>query len=147
MAQINGEVFYDSNDDGSDEDKDEDNDSTFHDTIQVESTIYDTDDDDDEPIHGETINNDFNPPTGFAEGATGLTIELDNVLHVQYCYISGDLYYQPIEIYGDNPAATEEAIEMMANATQSWSLYDGAPPLPTHPILSLGSDKQYESKM
>ena len=36
---------------------------------------------------------------------------------------------------------------MMANATQSWSLCDGAPPLPTHPILSLGSDKQYKSEM
>ena len=36
---------------------------------------------------------------------------------------------------------------MMANATQSWSLCDGAPPLQDHPILSLGSDKQYDSEM
>ena len=43
MAQIDGDIFYDSNNDGSDED--EDDDDTFHDTIQVESAIYDTDDD------------------------------------------------------------------------------------------------------
>ena len=85
MAQIDGVVYYNSNDGGTDDD--EDDDSTFHDTIQVESAIYDTDDDDDESINGETINNNFNPPTGFEEGATGLTIELDNVLHAQYCHI------------------------------------------------------------
>ena len=72
---------------------------------------------------------------------------MNNILHAQYCHVSGDLYYQPIEIYGDDPATLEEAIEMMANATQSWSLCDGAPPLQTHPILSLGSDKQYKSEM
>ena len=81
MAQIDGVVYYDSNDEESEDD--EDDDSTFHDTIQVESAIYDTNNDDDEPIHGETINNDFNRPTGFEEGATGLTMELDNVLHAQ----------------------------------------------------------------
>ena len=139
MAQIDGMVYYDSNDEDPDDDVNDD--STFHDTIQVESTIYDTDDDDNEPIHGKTINNNFNPSTGFEEGATGLTIELDNILHAQYCHSSGDLYYQPIEIYGDDPDATDEAIKMMANATQSWSLCDGSPPFPTHPILSLGSDK------
>ena len=145
MAQIDGVVYYDSNDEETDGNGD--NDSTFHDTIQVESAIYDTDDDDDEPINGETINNGFNPPTGFEEGATGLTIELDNVLRAQYCHISGDLYYQPIEIYGDDPDAIDEAMELMANATQSWSLCDGAPPLPTHQFLSLGSDKQYKLEM
>ena len=146
MAQIDGVVYYDSNDEDSDDDVNDD--STFYDTIQVESAIYDKDDDDNKPIYGEMINNNFNPPTGFEEGATGLTIDLDNVLHTaQYCHISGNLYYQPIEIYGDDPDATDEAIEMMANATQSWSLSDGAPPLPTHPILSLGSDKQYKSEM
>ena len=36
---------------------------------------------------------------------------------------------------------------MTANATQSWSLCDGAPPLQDYPILSLGSDKQYNSEM
>ena len=108
MAQIDGEVYYDSNSDKSDED--EEDDSTFYDTTQVGNAIYDTDDDDDEPSHGETINNDFNPLTGFEEGATGLTIELNNVLHAQYCHVSGDLYYHPIMIYGDNPAATDKAI-------------------------------------
>ena len=108
MAPIDGEVFYDSNNNGSDEDEDEDD--TFHDTIQVESAIYDTYDNDNESIYGETINNDFNPPTGFKEGATGLTIEMDNVLHAQYCHVSSDLYYQPIEIYGDDPTTTEKAI-------------------------------------
>ena len=147
MAQIDGEVFYDSNDDSSHENEDDDDDGAFHDTIQVESAIYDTNDVDNEPIHGETINNDFNPPTGFKEGATGLTIEMDNILHAQYCHVSGDLYYQPIEVYGDDPATSEEAIEMMANATQSWSLCDGTLPLQTHPILSLDSDRQYQSEM
>ena len=89
MAQIDGVVYYNSNDEESDNNEDED--STFHDTIQVESVIYDTNDNDDEPINGETINNDFNPSTGFEEGATGLTIELDNVLHPHYCRISGNL--------------------------------------------------------
>ena len=147
MTQINGVVWYDSNDKDEESEVDEDDDSTFHDTIQVESAIYDTINDDDEPIHGETINNDFNLPTGFEEGATGVTMEEENILYAQYCHVSGDLYYQSIEIYGDDPAATDEAIEMMANATQSWSLCDGAPPLPTHPILSLESDMQYQSEM
>ena len=91
-------------------DEDKNDKDTFHDTIHVKSAIYDTNDDDNEPIHKETINNDFNLPTGFKEGATGLTIEFDNVLKVQYCHVSGDLYYWPIEIYGDNPAATAEVV-------------------------------------
>ena len=36
---------------------------------------------------------------------------------------------------------------MMANSTESWSLCDGAPPLQGHPILNLGSEKQYNSEM
>ena len=36
---------------------------------------------------------------------------------------------------------------MMANTIQLWSLCDGAPPLQGYPILSLGSDKQYNSEM
>ena len=35
----------------------------------------------------------------------------------------------------------------MANSTESWSLCDGAPPLQGYPILSLGSEKQYNSEM
>ena len=148
MEQVDGLVYYDSNGEEIDVDNDKDDDSTFHDTIQVESAICDNDDVDDQPIsNGETINNDFNIPTGFEEGAKGLTIDYGNVLHAQYCHCTGDLYYQPIGIYWDDPEATGEAIEMMANATQSWSLCDGAPPPQDHPILSLGSDKQYDSEM
>ena len=59
----------------------------------------DTDNDNDEPSsYGEIINNDFNAPVGYEEGATGVTIEFDNVLHAQYCSC-GNIYYQPIEIY------------------------------------------------
>ena len=117
MEQIDSLVYYNSN--GEEADDDEDDDSAFHDTIQVESVSYDIDNDDDQPISdGETINNDFNTPVGLEEGATGLTIELDGVLHSQYCNC-GDIYYQPIEIYGDDPDSTDEAIEMMANSTES----------------------------
>ena len=141
MEQTYGLVYYNSNGKAADDDADDD--SIFHDTFQVKSASFDTDDDNDEPIsYGETINNNFNTPTGFEEGATGLTIDYGSVLHAQYCHCSGDLYYRPIKIYGDNPDATDEAIEMMTNATQSWSLCDGAPPLPDHPILSLSSNKQ-----
>ena len=146
MEQIDGLVYYDSNSKKADDNTDDD--SIFHNTFQVESASFDTDDDNDEPIsYGEIINNDFNTPTGFKGGATGLTIDYGGVLHAHYCHCSGDLYYQPIEIYGDDPDATDEAIEMMANATQLWSLCDDAPPLPGHPILSLGSNKQYNSEM
>ena len=103
-------VYYDSNSDGDD---DQDDDSTFYDAMQVDSVSLDSNNDDDQMIkNGETINNDFNAPIGFDEGATGITIEMDGVLHAQYCHC-GDIYYQPIEIYGDNPDATDEAIEMM----------------------------------
>ena len=62
-------------------------------SIQVEDASYDTDDDEDEPIsYGETINNDFNAPVGHEEGATGVTIEYDGVLHAQYCHFD-DIYY------------------------------------------------------
>ena len=98
-------------------------------SIQVEDVSYDTDNDeddtdndDDELIsYGETINSDFNAPVGYEEGDTGVTIEYDGVLHAQYCQF-GDIYYQPYEIYGDDPDAMDEAIEMMANSTESWSL-------------------------
>ena len=46
MEQINGSVYYDSNDE--DTNDDEDHDSTFQDAIQVEDAIYDTDDEVDE---------------------------------------------------------------------------------------------------
>ena len=141
MEQIDGSVYSDSNDE--DADDDEDDGSTFQDAIQVEDAIYDTDDDVHESVsYGETINNDFNVPVGTEDGATGVTIEYDGVLHAQYCHF-GDIYYQTCEIYGDDPDETDEAIEMMANSSESWSLCDGAPPLQGHPILSLGSEKEY----
>ena len=52
MQQIDDLVYYDSN---SDED-DEDDDDTFHDAIQVEDVIEDTNDDD-ATTYGEQINN------------------------------------------------------------------------------------------
>ena len=79
-----------------------------------------------------------------------LAPSFSDVLHAQYCHC-GDIYYQPIEIYGDNPDAlslsTDEAIEMMANSTEWWSLCDDAPPLQGHPILSFASDMQYKSEI
>ena len=76
MEQINGSVYYDSNDE--DTNDDEDHDSTFQDAIQVEDAIYDTDDEvDEQVIYGETINNNFTVPVGTEDGATGVTIEYD----------------------------------------------------------------------
>ena len=114
-------------------------------SIQVEDTSSDTDDDEDDTdndddkqtSYGETINNDFNAQVGYEEGGTGVTIEYDGILETQYCHYK-DIYYEPCEIYGDDPEATDEAIEMMANSTRSWSLCDGTPPLQDHPILNLG---------
>ena len=74
-------------------------------------------------------------------------MEQHDILYAQYCHWTRDLYYQPIEIYGDDPDATDEAIEMMANSTESWSLCDGAPPMQGHPIITFGSDAQYDSEM
>ena len=140
MEQIDDSVYYDSNGEAADDD--EDDDSTFQDAIQVEDTSYDTDDDIDESVsYGETINNDFNAPVGTEDGATGVTIEYDGVLYAQYCHF-GEIYYQTCAIYGDDPDETDEAIEMMANSSESWSLCDDAPPLQGHPILSLRSDME-----
>jgi len=88
MEQIDDSVYYDSN--GEAEDDDEDDDNTFQDAIQVEDVIDDTDDDDDDDdefvIYGETINNDFTVPVGTEDGATGVTIKYEGVLHAQYCH-------------------------------------------------------------
>ena len=81
MEQIDDLVYYDSNGEETDENKDYD--STFYDTIQVESAIYDTSDDD-EPINGETINNDFKCTDRCEQGVTGLTIDYGGVLHAHY---------------------------------------------------------------
>ena len=83
---------------------DEDDDDTFHDAIQVEDVIEDTNDDD-ANTYGDPINNEFIAPVGQEDGATGVTIEHEGVLHAQYCHY-GVLYYQSCEIYGDDPAVT-----------------------------------------
>ena len=140
MEKLDDSVYYDSNSETDDDDEDDDN--TFQDAIQVEDIIDDTEDDD-AAIYGETINNDFIVPGGTEDGATGVTIEYVGVLHAQYCHY-GEPYYQSCEIYGDDPAKTEEAIEMMANSGESWSLCDNAPPLQVHPMLSLRSEMEYD---
>ena len=114
MEQIDDSVYYDSNSEPDDDDED---DNTFQDAIQVEDVIDDTKDDD-AAIYGETINNDFIVPVGTEDGATGVTIEYEGVLHAQYCHY-GELYYQSYGIYGDDPTKTEEAIDMMANSSES----------------------------
>ena len=140
MEQIDGSVYYDRN-------GEEDDDSTFQDTILVEDASYDTDNEvDDSSSYGETINNDSFVPLGTEDGATGVTIEFDGVLHAQYCHCN-EIYYQTCEIYGDDPDKTDEAIEMMVNSSESWSLCDCAPPLQGHPILSFRSEKEYNSEM
>ena len=75
---------------------------------QVEDVIDDTDDDD-ATIYGEPINNDFIAPVGIEDGATGVTIKHEGILHAQYCHY-GELYYQSYEIYEDNPTETKEAM-------------------------------------
>ena len=66
MKQIDCFVYYNSNSKEADDDADDD--IIFHDTFQVESANFDTDDDNDEPIsYREIINKDFNTPTGFEE--------------------------------------------------------------------------------
>ena len=61
-----------------------------------------------------------------------MTIEYDGVLHAHYCHFA-DIYYQTCVIFGDDPDKTDEAIEMMANSSKSWSLCDNAPPLQGQP--------------
>ena len=115
MEQIDDSVYYDSNSEADDEN--DENDNTFQDALQVENVINDTEEDND-AIYGEKINNDFIVPVGTEDRATGLTIEYEGVLHAQYCHY-GELYYQSYETYGDDPAKTEEATDMMANSSES----------------------------
>ena len=63
---------------------------------------------------------------GLEDGATGVIIEHKGELHAQYCHC-GEFYYQSYEIYGDDPAKTEEAIDRMAHSSKLWSLCDNAP--------------------
>ena len=143
MEQIDDYVYYDSNSET--DDNDEDDDHTFQDAIQVEDVIDDTDDDD-VTIYGETINDDFIAPVGTEDGATGVTIEYEGILHAQYCYY-GELYYQLCEIYGNDHAKTEEAIDMMAHSSELWSLCDNAPLLQVNPMVSLRSEMEYDQQV
>ena len=145
MEQIDGSVYYDSN--GENDDDDEDDGSTFHNAIQVDDVTYDTDDKvDDSSSYGKTINNNYFLPVRTEDGATGVTIEVGGVLHVQYCHCN-EIYYQTCEIYGDDPDEIDEAIEMMVNSSEYWSLCDGAPPPQGHIIISFRSEKEYNSEM
>ena len=50
------------------------------------------DTDDDATTYGESINNDFIASVGTEDGATGVRIEHEGILYVQYCHY-GELYY------------------------------------------------------
>ena len=89
MEQIDDLVYYDSNSDASASAAADD--GTFHDTIQVEDVIEDTNDED-ATFYGEPINNEFLPPFGQENGAIGVTIEHERVLYAQYCHC-WELYY------------------------------------------------------
>ena len=77
MEQIDDSIYYDSNSKADDDDEDDDN--TFQDAIQVEAVIDDTNDDD-VITYGEPINNNFIAPVGTEDGATGVTIEHEEIL-------------------------------------------------------------------
>ena len=126
MQQIDNLVYYNSN-----SYDDDDDDDTFHDAIQVEDVIEDTNNDE-ATIYGEPIINEFIASVGQEDRATGVTIDHEGVLYAQYCHTTddchyGELYYQSCEIYRDDPAETEEAIDRMAHSSEVWSLCDNAP--------------------
>ena len=75
-----------------------------------------------------------------------MTIEHEGVLYAQYCHY-GELYYQSCEIYGDDPSKAKEAIDMMANSNELWSLCDNAPPFQVNPIICLRSEMEYYQKV
>ena len=66
---------------------------------------------DDDSVFGETI------------------LEEDGILYVQKC-LHGEYYYESCEIYGD----TDESTTILAHSTDTWSLWDSAPPLKDNPI-------------
>ena len=109
MQQINDLVYYDSN-----SDDDEDGGDTLYDVIQVENVIEDTNDND-ATIYGEPIKNEFLPPVGQQDKATGVIIKHEGVLYAQYCHY-GELHYQSCGIYGDDLAKPEEATDRMAHS-------------------------------
>ena len=75
-----------------------------------------------------------------------MTIEHEGVLHAQYCHY-GELYYQSCEIYGDDPAETEEAIDRMAHSSELWSLCDNAPSFQANSMLLLRSEMAYDQRV
>ena len=135
MEQIYDSVYYNSNSEADDDDENGDN--TFFCAIQVED-ITDGTNDDDATIYGEIINN-----KGTEDESTGVTIAHKGILHVQYCHYS-ELYYQSCEIYGDDPAKTKEAIDMMAHSSELWSLCDNASSFQVNPMLCLRSEMEYD---
>ena len=118
------------------------NDTTFQDAIQVEDVIDDSKENN-AAIYGETINNNFIVPVGTEDRATGVTTKYEGVLYAQYCHY-GELYYQSCKNDGDDPVKTEEAIDMLTNYNELWSLCDNAPPLQVSPMLSLRSEMEYD---
>ena len=58
------------------------------------------------------------------------------VFSIHNIAIFGDIYYQSCEIYGDDPDEMDDAIEMMANSSESWSLCDSDPPFKVIPYLA-----------
>ena len=149
MEQIDDLVYYDSN---SKDDDDNDDDDTFSDATQVEDVIEDTNDDETN-VYGEPVNNEFITPLGQKDRATEVTIDYQGVLYAQYCHTTddchhGEFYYQSCEIYGDDPAETEETIDRMAHSSEVWSLYANTPSLSlcdTSPFfhLTLCSEIEY----
>ena len=92
------------------------------DAIQIEDVIDDTNADE-ATIYGEPINNKFIAPMGQEDGDTGVTMDHKGVSYAQYCHTADDchyeeLYYQSCEIYGDDHAETEEAIDRMAPSSE-----------------------------
>ena len=133
MEHIDDVVYYDSNSDGDNDNVDDDD--TFHDAIQVEDVIEDSNDDDD-IINGEPINNEFLPPVGQENGATVVTLKYEGVLYTQYYSCNhGELYYQSCKIYGDDPVETEEAMNRMVRSSKLWSLCGNASSFLDNPMF------------
>ena len=102
--------------------------------------------DDDATIYGEPNNNEFLPPARQQDGAIGVTIEHEGVLYVQYCHY-GDVYYQSSEIYGNDSAKMEEAIDRMAHFSKLWSICVNAPSFQDFFLLRLCFEMEYDQRM
>ena len=89
----------------------------------------------DDSAHGETVNNGFRQQIDSSSGATGTILEKDGVLYVRKC-LHCEYCYKSCEIYSD----TDESTTISAHSTDSWSLYDSAPPLKDNPISILDNN-------